>query len=213
MPLQEVPLEIESHALNQEIVDLLREADARASIHLRDHAARSIGFVQCDYVTAYAALQAVLQVQRGDCRSFCEWGSGLGVVTCLASLLEMDAYGIEIDRMLVDLARKLADDFGLAAEFVHGSFIPPGGEAIAEKVYALDVGEVFWLETSSDDAYEQLGLDVDDFDLIFAYPWPGEQRIIERLFERFAAAGALLLMYDQFDTVRALRKTVRSSSR
>jgi hypothetical protein len=213
MTLHEVPLTIARTALPEEVRHLLREADARANQFLRAHAAQAIGFVQSDYTTVYAALQAILGSPGSTCRSFCEWGSGLGVVSCLASMLELSAYGIEIDRRLVDLATELAHDFGLAAEFIHGSFIPPKGEAIAEQVYAHDVGEMFWLETSVDNAYDELGLDVDDFDLIFVYPWPGEQHVVEQLFDRFAAQGALLLLYDQFDSVRLLRKVARSASR
>ena len=54
-------------------------------------------------------------------------------------------------------------------------------------------------------------VDKDDFDLIFAYPWPSEGQVIERLFERYAADGALLLIYHQFDAVQLYRK--RSKNR
>jgi hypothetical protein len=121
-------------------------------------------------------------------------------------MLEFDACGIEIDRPLYDNSVSLAEDFGLPANFVLGSFVPPGGEALAEEVYTDNGGEFFWLETNADDAYDVLGLDPDDFDVIFAYPWPGEERVIERLFDHFAAAGALLLTYVQFDLVHVRRK-------
>ena len=52
---------------------------------------------------------------------FCEWGSGFGVVTCLAAMLEFDASGIEIESDLVDAAEDLSADFGLAVEFMCGS--------------------------------------------------------------------------------------------
>ncbi len=51
-----------------------------------------------------------------------------------------------------------------------------------------------------------MGLDPDDFDVVFAYPWPGEECLIASLFEKYAAEGALLLMYDQFNSVRLLGK-------
>ena len=51
-----------------------------------------------------------------------------------------------------------------------------------------------------------LGLEVRDFDLIFAYPWPNDEELTASLFERFAAPGALLLTYDETDAVRLRRK-------
>ena len=48
------------------------------------------------------------------------------MVTCLAALLEFDAYGIEVDGTLVRASRRFAADFDLPAEFAHGSFIPAG---------------------------------------------------------------------------------------
>ena len=121
---------------------------------------------------------------------FCEWGSGFGVVACLASMLDFDAVGIEIERELVDEAEQLADDFGLSVEFIHGSFIPQGGE-----VY-VNAGTAFaWLTTDEDRTNEELGLDPDDFDVIFAYPWPDEEGVTEQLFERYARHGAVLATY------------------
>jgi hypothetical protein len=57
---------------------------------------------------------------------FCEWGSGLGVVTCLAALLEFDANGIEVDSTLAHASRLLAADFDVPVEFAQGNFIPAG---------------------------------------------------------------------------------------
>ena len=64
-----------------------------------------------------------LEHDRG---SFVELGSGAGVVTILADLLGFDAYGIELDPWLVDAAARLAASVGSGAEFVAGSFVPPG---------------------------------------------------------------------------------------
>jgi len=47
-----------------------------------------------------------------------------------------------------------------------------------------------------------------DSDVIFAYPWPDEERAIEELFERHAAAGAILLTYRGIDGLRVQRKTI-----
>ena len=47
--------------------------------------------------------------------------------------------------------------------------------------------------------------DLEEFDLIFAYPWPGEEDIILSLFERHAARGSVLLSYHGMEGVRAHR--------
>ena len=44
----------------------------------------------------FAVLEEVTTRQLPPNRIFCEWGSGFGTATCLASLLGYEAYGIEI---------------------------------------------------------------------------------------------------------------------
>ncbi len=57
---------------------------------------------------------------------FCEWGSGLGTATCLASLMGFNAMGIEIEPELVLRARRLASEFNLPASFLQTSFLIEG---------------------------------------------------------------------------------------
>ena len=97
-------------------------------------------------------------------------------------------------------------------EFATGSFIPPGGDRLVDEAYSRLGSDCFWLITDSADAYEELGLDADDFDIIFAYPWPNEEHILEMLFQRYAADGALLLTYNQHNAMRLQRKASRRKS-
>ena len=107
------------------------------------------------------------------------------MVASLAAMLDFDSCGIEVESTLVGEAQRLAEDFGLSVEFVHGSFIPHGAE---DQVHA---GGVYsWLTTDGGEAYEDLGLDPADMDVVFAYPWPDEEVLIGDLFERHAGAGA-----------------------
>jgi len=124
-------------------------------------------------------------------------------------MLEFDACGIECEGLLVDASRKLAHDFDVPVEFVCGSFIPPGGEIYTDKACATAIGDFFWLEPDSAGAYEELGRDPDDLDVVFAYPWPDEERVIEDLFDNFAAVGSLLLMHHEYQTVRLKRKVTK----
>lgn len=202
MPLIELELSIEDCELTEDAHEFVLEALQRVTEFAQHQPDRMSGFIPCCFKTVAKALQTIQDQQLATGRSFCEWGSGFGAIASLASIYGFDASGIEIDPILVDESRQLALDFDLSPEFVHGSFIPPGGEHHA--AYAND--DFFWLVTEADDAYDELGLGPDDFDLIFAYPWPGEERIVEVLFEGYAAHGALLLTYNQFDAVRLRRK-------
>jgi hypothetical protein len=209
VPLVDIEISINGSVLPDDVVAFLHEADLRVSQFLRISPIHVTGFVPSDFVTVYHALRAITEANLAPGTSLCEWGSGFGVVASLAAMLELNAYGIEIERGLVDVSRKLADDFGLPVEFCHGSLIPSGARAYAEEAYANTSTEYFWLVTEADDAYCELGLDPHDFDVVFAYPWPGEEFLIEDLFEKYAAEEALLLTYNQYNSVRLQRKVGR----
>ncbi len=211
MPLVDIEISIDGSVLPDDVIAFLGEADLRVSQFVRNSPIRVTGFVPSDFVTVYHALRAITEANLASGTSFCEWGSGFGVVASLAAMLGFQVCGIEIERGLVDASRRLADDFGLPVEFVHGSFVPSGAEAYVEEAYADNNAESFWLVTDADDAYEELGLDPDDFDVVFAYPWPGEECLIASLFEKYAAEEALLLMYNQFNSVRLRRKVGKRS--
>ena len=144
-------------------------------------------FVPADYAEAYRCLLA-LEGPRGP---FLELGSGVGVVTALAALLGHPAYGIEIEPELVDAARDLAERFGAAATFVEGSFVPPERR---EDVALMDPD--FFTVTDGADAYVELGLDLGDFEVIYAYPWPGEVDWLEELVRSGAQPGTRWIRYD-----------------
>jgi len=206
MPLVDVELSIRAAGLPEKIAAFLHVADERINDFLRESPVRGTGFVPSDYVTVYHALRTISEASLSTGRSFCEWGSGYGVAAALAAMLGFDACGIEIEGSLVDASRELTGDFDLQVDFVHGSFIPRGGEALAEESYTNNSGEFSWLVTEADDAYEELGLDPDDFDVVFTYPWPGDEDVIDNLFDRYAANGALLLTHGRQETLRLQRK-------
>ena len=206
MPLLDIDISINGSVLPDDVVAFLREADLRVSQFARNSPVRVTGFVPSDFVTVYHSLRAITEANLASGTSLCEWGSGFGVVASLAAMLEFKVCGIEIERDLVNASRRLADDFRLPVEFVHGSFVPSGAEADVEEAYAASSTEYFWLVTDADDAYDELGLGPHDFDVVFTYPWPGEECVIEGLFEKYAAEEALLLTYTQYNSVRLQRK-------
>ena len=204
MPLLEIDLSINGSVLPDDVVAFLREADLRVSQFVKN--SRVAGFVPSDFVMVYRSLRAIAEANLASGTSLCEWGSGFGVVASLAAMLEFKVCGIEIERGLVNASRRLAHDFRLPVEFVHGSFVPAGAEADIEVADADSSTEYFWLVTDTDDTYDELGLGPHDFDVVFAYPWPAEEYLIEGLFEKYAAEEALLLTYTQYNSVRLQRK-------
>src|SRR5262245_2654095 len=120
MPLLPVRLPPDAPAPPADIHRFLREAGRR--IERFQRACRVPAFVASDFGRVYAALRFLEASGLLAGRSFCEWGSGFGVVSCLAALLGFDARGIEVEPELVEAARRLAEDFALPVEFARGNF-------------------------------------------------------------------------------------------
>jgi hypothetical protein len=199
MPLLDLCLPVAADALPHDVRTFLQEADRRIERFQRDHVLPA--FVPSDFTRTYDALRTLAAQDLASGNLFCEWGSGFGVVACLASMLDFDACGIEIEGELVDEARQLAADFDLPVEFVCGSFIPPGGSGCLD-----NEGGFAWLTAEADGAHEEMGYDPDDFDVIFAYPWPDEEHAVVTLFERYAGPRTLLLTYHADNEMRLRHK-------
>jgi hypothetical protein len=205
MRLTEIEIELTDAPLPDAVAELL--ADAKIRLHEFDakFQASIPAFVPSDFEPVYRALAWIQDTHLPTGRRFLEWGSGIGAVTCLAALAGFDAIGIEIEPPLVEIAESLAADHAVEAEFACGSYVPAGAESLVDVL-----GEVTWLRTDGPDSYADLELEPDDFDVIFAYPWPGEDRVIFDLFEHSAAVGALLLTYHSQDGLRLNRKVRRN---
>jgi hypothetical protein len=204
MRLVEVDLTLSADPVPDNVAQLL--ADARRRIEqLEDETRAAIpAFVPSDFELVYRALGYVKLARLATGRRLVEWGSGIGAVTCLAVLAGYDAVGIEIEPTLVAIAEDLAHDHNIHTQFAQGSFVPHGAQP------RLDwTGGVSWLSTGGPDGYAELELDPDDFDIIFAYPWPGEEQVIFDLFTDCAAVGTLLLTYHGQEGLRLHRKVKR----
>jgi hypothetical protein len=153
-------------------------------------------FVAADYDVVRDALLRL----RAPGRRFLEWGSASGVITVLADVVGFDACGIELDPGLVETARALAARHGSGARFVAGSFLPAG---------------YVWRSRDGDprtgtigegpSGYLQLGRALEDFDVVFGYPWGGEVALMLDVMQRYGRRDALFLLYDTNAGVRAFR--------
>ena len=202
MPLVDVAIGDIQVDLPERVQAFLEDAERRLEAFIEGRLDDPIvGFVPSDFPAVYGVLEAIADRHLAPGGMFCEWGSGFGVVALMAADLEFDACGIEIEPDLVDAAQELAEEYELPVEFICGSFIPTGSEDVADCT-----NEFAWLRTDAGSAYDELGLDPDDFDVIFAYPWPGEEDAIYELFDRCASTGALLVTFQGVEAVRVRRK-------
>lgn len=152
----------------------------------------------------YDVVQRALIAHRAPGLRFLEWGSATGVITIMADLLGYDAYGIELDAGLVATARQLAAKHDSGARFAAGSFIPSGYR---------------WRPSDGDgrtatvgdgpSGYAQLGLALDDFDVVFGYPWGGEEPLMLDLMRQYGRPDAVLLLMEVTEGVAAYRGGVR----
>jgi hypothetical protein len=127
-----------------------------------------------------------------------ELGAGVGLMTILADLLGYEAVGIEIEPELVETARELAAGAGSNATFIAGSFVPPDAR---EDVDFMVAGS--FTVTDGLDAWDELGMDMDDFDVVSCYPWPDEEEWLLDLVAKHAAPHATLLTYSGRNGYRA----------
>lgn len=153
-------------------------------------------FVPSDFVPVWRTLQ---EVPRGS-GFFLEWGSGLGTVALMAAALGFTAYGIDINAELVEQSREIAARHDLTAHFVVGTFFPAWYEdnpqAYDEDMRSYAAGE---------DGYDKLGLGLEDMDVIYVFPWPGEEAVLHDIFERGARPGSHLIINHGHDGLKVTR--------
>ena len=200
MTLTSIEIDYESVAIPREIVEFLRAVDDLVEQHRVKTRASFRGFVPSDYAAIYRCLRVVYDSQLLCGDRFCEWGSGVSVVASLAAMIGYESFGIEYDRELCTVAEGICEDFDVPVEVVHGSFIPEGVEDLVDDAFAMYDGELA-LHTDPDRAYEEMGYAIDDFDLIFAYPWPNDAELTRNLFDRCASQGAMFLAYYDAESI------------
>ena len=168
------------------LADLEAAADAIWQRHRARQGDRFHGFVPADLAGAVDALARL----RDRATSFVELGSGSGAITVAADLLGYEASGIEIEPWLVEASEELAETFESDARFVTGSFLPTGFrvEGLIDADYAVT-------SDAAASGWDELGEDVGDFDLVYAFPWPGEEEMFFRLVEEHGRPGQLFLTY------------------
>ncbi len=167
------------------IVELWHKADDVWETYQAKPAFES--YASADYGEVFHALKSLV----GKADTFLEFGSGLGIVTMMADHLGFKSHGIEAKASLVSMAEEYAREYAPQATFAAGSFIPD---------------EFSWDPSSGDEsvrtfvdvpsAYAELDMELEDFDLIYAYPWPTEHSLYQNILTQYARKGAIYLTYD-----------------
>ncbi|NND96712.1 MAG: class I SAM-dependent methyltransferase [Pirellulaceae bacterium] len=157
-------------------------------------------FVAADYELVYQALSWLQETQMLTGRRFLEWGCGFAVVASLAASLGWDAIGIESESDLLKQGQRTIEDWNVPVELIHGNFLPHGSESLAFDPTLPSLGH------NVANAYDQIDSELDDFAMVYAYPWPGEDDFHMDVFGQHAAVGAMLLLFCGPNDVRAWRK-------
>lgn len=203
-PLVAIPMEWDLERPLPDATDrLLARADAILQAYWDAWHRRPIEqYVACDFRDVWRALATIREQPLAAGNLFCEWGCGFGIVTAMASQLGWGAIGIEAEPFLVDEARKFLAAERVEAEIWHGNFLPTGSERLAR--HQSHHASLFHRVPS---AYERHGMELDDFAVVFAYPWPGEDGFLKDVFREHAAIGALLLVFRGPYELELYRKT------
>ena len=157
-------------------------------------------FVAADFLHLFQAISWVRETQTLIGNRFLEWGCGFAVVASIASALRFEAIGIEAESDLIREGRRTLTEWNVDADLIHGNFLPDGSEDLADQSTLPSLGHPI------ESAYQHLGLELDDFSIVYSYPWPGEDRFHREVFEQFAAPGALLLCFCGPNDLRLWRK-------
>ncbi len=202
MALEELGVTPDPAPPSARVVRLLADVDARfdgllaGGLHTR-----LPNFAPADYGQVHGVLAALARTSvRGE--RFLEWGSALGAVAGMAAALGFRSCGIELDAEMAETSRELLAAHGLDVEIVQGSFMPEGHEIPAD----LDDPDTATLRPGVA-AYDLLGRDLDEFAVIYAYPWPDMREAFLDMFDTHAADGALLVTFEGRDGCHVHRRT------
>lgn len=199
MPLEEIDIpkrHRDDRDFPEPIAKLIEESDKRIDEFFEtERNKRYPQFIPSHPEQLYGALDFIRKegIALGDV--FCEWGSGFGVACCLASLMGFEATGIEIESELVGISQDMASDLGIDITIVEGSYIPDGLESFEGVGGSELVTSGLLTGAPSGFAYEGMDTDIEDIDVFFVFPWPGDQDFMLNLFDTLATEGALLLIF------------------
>lgn len=185
-----LPADIMERSIPAEVAGWIRETRLRIqTFQDRWDRPQIEQFVASDYEYVYQAMSWLVEEGLVSGNRFLEWGCGFALNCVIAAHLGMDAIGIEAEDELIREGRQTLELTGQLAELCWGNFLPRGAEDLAHDPTLPSLGHPV------PSVYRELGLDIDDFSMIFAYPWPGEEDFLLEVFEDNAGNGALFVQF------------------
>lgn len=211
MPLEEIELSLTDLSLPEGGAEWIAEANRRIDALFESGENNKYPtYLPSDPVQAFAALNEITQKELPLGRNFCEWGSGYGIVTGLASMAGYEAYGIEQEIDLVESAEQLAADMKVDATFCCTNYLPEGFDSYvgmgAEYLMEAEEMQSRDPEMISELAYEGMDIEIADIDVFFVFPSPQQQDFVQELFDAIAVEGAILICYHKMGRSYAFRK-------
>ena len=194
--IKQIDYEAESPEVPEPLASLIQDADDRwEKFWSQKLNKRYPRYVASEPAQVYAALKHVRDKGLALGERFIEWGSGFGVATCLAAQLGFEATGIELEDGLVEIAESLAEKHQTGAEFITTTYIPEGYISY-DHVGGSDIvpDDSFGYQTEPP-RYDGMDIGLDEIDIFFVYPWPGEQEMMLKLFQSVASEDAILIAY------------------
>ena len=215
MAIEELALGFEYQPLPVKVSAYLTEANRRIDrLFASGRNKRMPRFIPSDAIAIYNALDFITREDFPLGRVYCEWGSGYGIGSCFAALLGYEAYGVEIEPELAKASVELADDFDINIQIINDDYMPEGfecGKGIGGAELVRPEQQTFGYGNFDEVArYEGMDHGLDEVDLFFIYPWPGEQEFVQEFFHAVAGDGAILLAYYGENDLSAYRKTAAS---
>lgn len=197
----DLPVGIDEAPIPQSVLEALHQSHLRIqAFQDRWDQPQIEQFVASDYELVFRVIRWIVEQRMMTGNRMLEWGCGFGVVAALGSILGLDVTGIEAEKRLLCEAEKTMADFGVPVELVWGNFLPVGSESLSHNPDFPSIGHRVPC------AYQQIGSDLDDFALVFGYPWPGEWAFHEAVFARHGAVGGLLVLFCGPHDIRVWRK-------
>jgi hypothetical protein len=157
-------------------------------------------YVAADFRLVTAVLRWIDHTRQANNHRFLEWGCGFAVMATIAASDGWDSVGIESESVLIDQAHKLAHLRPVRPELFLGNFLPKGADDLADDPYHPS------LNHPQKPAYDSIGLELDDFGVIYSYPWPGENWFHEAVVDRYGARGVIHIQFAGPNDVRVFQK-------
>ena len=206
--IKQIDYETESPEVPEPFASLIQDADDRwEKFWAQKLNKRYPRYVASEPAQVYAALKHVRDEGLALGERFIEWGSGFGVATSLAAQLGFEATGIELEDGLIEIAESLAEKHQTGAEFIAITYIPEGYISY-DHVGGSDIvpDDSFGYQTEPP-RYDGMDIGLDEIDVFFVYPWPGEQEMMLKLFQSVASEDAILIAYYGDQEICIYRRT------